>query len=83
MAVKMEFGEYLALLRSNAELFCDVNKVPFRPDLIAYISELENYVDRTARKREFGRKGFDKWFSVRHRNPYFYASKYLGWNSES
>lgn len=38
MAVKMEFGEYLALLRSNAEWFCDVNKVPFRPDLLAYIS---------------------------------------------
>jgi hypothetical protein len=83
MAVNMEFGEYLALLRSNAEWFCDVYEVPFRPDLLAYISELEGYVDRTARKQIFGRKGFDKWFSARRRNPYFYVSKYKGWDPDS
>jgi hypothetical protein len=44
---------------------------------------LEGYVDRTARKQIFGRKGFDKWFSARRRNPYFYVSKYKGWDPDS
>lgn len=83
MVVKMEYGEYLALLRSNAERFCDINDVPCRPDLLAYISELEDFVDRKMRNQKFGRKSFDKWFSARQRNPHFYVSEYKGWDPDS
>ena len=83
MAVKMEYGEYLALLRSNAERFCDDNEVPCWPDLLVYISELEDFVDRKIRNQKFGRKSSDKWFSARGRNPYFYVSKYKGWDHDS
>ena len=83
MAVEMEYGEYLALLRRNAENFCDAKKVPCWPDLLEYIFELEDFVDRRMQSQKFGRKSFAKWLSARRRDPYFYVSKYQGWGPDS